>query len=266
MKYNYKEEKIKLENIFKTVASIQKSKENINSVIKYSKEIDPTALGAIFHSCIINYARPFTNNKTENGNTYKFSLKSINKSKSLDTDLHNFILLLRKKVIAHSDIELVDSKVIYQTMQQSKVEQIPLRANERQVLIGVCGNSELLLLPRSTKLLIRMKSHIEMLFERSMEFLSDELLKHFQAIENDESALAEIINSPTARLQETSTLDKAMEDLVTHEFTNINKDEDQWGDFWFMNLKHTMSKKSNEYKLSSDVFFEKGGINKKFKR
>lgn len=266
MKYNFDEEKIKLENTFKSVVSIQKAKENIDSVLKYNQNLDLTALGAIFHSCIINYARPFTQNKIQNGKKYVFSFKAINSSKELDKELHDQILLLRNKVIAHSDIELVDSKIIYQNMVQTIVSQIPFKPIEADALVGICGNAELLLLPSSTKLLTRIQSHIKKVFNKSMDFLSDELLKHFQEIEKNQSIMDEIKKGAVDSITAKVPFNNAMNSLMNHKFTSINKNADQWGEFWFMNLKHTMNKGSNQYKLSSNVFFEKGGINKKFHR
>lgn len=89
----------------RAMISLGDIEESIDYLEAYNGNLPPTIRRAILLAAIISYCRPFFQNAVGSNNEattkYKFHAKDLFDKE--DRDLHNRLLALRKKVLAHSD-------------------------------------------------------------------------------------------------------------------------------------------------------------------
>src|SRR5690242_12517989 len=77
-------------------------------------------LSALHVAGIISYARPFQYSKSGGGRIF-YSTSYLLRSHGFDKDLHRHILLLRDKIIAHSDYDFFPSSTYVQTIGDEEI-------------------------------------------------------------------------------------------------------------------------------------------------
>tara|TARA_R110002072_G_scaffold34164_6_gene102538 strand:+ start:470 stop:1075 length:606 start_codon:yes stop_codon:yes gene_type:complete len=116
------------------IARIIFDKNNIDIEINTEKrKIDILTKEALSSALIVAYSRPFSGNDKSSKN----SIPDLNKNviKILNTnekELHNSLIKLRNKAIAHSDSDIIDIKPYYMSVNNKKLDLlIPLRNKTR---------------------------------------------------------------------------------------------------------------------------------------
>jgi hypothetical protein len=106
----------------RALLSIRMARDGANAILRQWKSQSAEINSALHSSCVIAYARPFTNAATKNGNV-KYPTKRLMAASGFDKELHDHILDLRHRLIAHSDYGIFPSSMYLQAIGD---ERLPL--------------------------------------------------------------------------------------------------------------------------------------------
>jgi hypothetical protein len=99
----------------RALLSIQMARDSAEAILQQWEFQKGGNIAALHSSCVIAYARPFTNAATKNGNI-KYPTKNLMGAPGFDKELHFHILDLRNRLIAHSDYAIFPSSIYLQTI------------------------------------------------------------------------------------------------------------------------------------------------------
>jgi hypothetical protein len=99
----------------RALLSIQMARNSANAILQQWTSQSAENNSALHSSCVIAYARPFTNAATKNGNI-QYPTKNLMRASGFDKELHFHILDLRHRLIAHSDYGIFPSTMYLQTI------------------------------------------------------------------------------------------------------------------------------------------------------
>jgi hypothetical protein len=99
----------------RALLSIRMAHDSIIALLQGWRSQSPENNCALHSSCVIAYARPFTDAATKNGKI-KYPTKGLMAAAGFDKELHIHILDLRHRLIAHSDYGLFPSSMYFQTI------------------------------------------------------------------------------------------------------------------------------------------------------
>jgi len=99
---------------------------SINSAQQYAAKVidcwtgnDFVVLSALHTACVAAYCRPFTSQKTKDGQRL-YPDKLLKNTQGFDKELHEHLIILRKKMIAHSDYDILRSTMYMMSMPDNK--------------------------------------------------------------------------------------------------------------------------------------------------
>jgi hypothetical protein len=105
----FKREKLWLIETAKAVDSFSAAARNFQKLVELGATADAEVRSALHTAGVINYARPFSNNLSgEGGQRTRFAKKNVKDHPSFDDEIHDQLMLLRHKLIAHSDGDYAD--------------------------------------------------------------------------------------------------------------------------------------------------------------
>src|ERR1700722_5351001 len=99
----------------RSLLSIQMARNSANAILQQWTSQSAENNSALHSSCVIAYARPFTNAATKNGNI-QYPTKKLMKAPGFDKELHFHILDLRHRLVAHSDYGIFPSTMYLQAI------------------------------------------------------------------------------------------------------------------------------------------------------
>ena len=130
----------------RALLSIQIAYSSVQALLREWKTENLIVAGALHAACVVAYARPFTPARTKNGKI-TYPTRALRATQDFDNQLHEHLLDLRHKLIAHSDYQLFPSTMYVQTI-----------GNERHLNLGV--NTKALLGIKSHSLACRYEKHL----------------------------------------------------------------------------------------------------------
>src|SRR5262245_46631666 len=96
----------------KAVDSFSAAESSFRKLVEFGTTADADLRSALHTAGVINYARPFSDNFSGKGRQRtSFPKNSVKGHPSFDDDIHRQLILLRNKLIAHSDGDYADSRV-----------------------------------------------------------------------------------------------------------------------------------------------------------
>jgi hypothetical protein len=99
----------------RALLSIQMARASASAILQQWASQSVENNSALHTSCVVAYARPFTNAATKNGNI-QYPTKKLMATPGFDKELHFHILDLRHRLIAHSDYGVFPSSMYIQTI------------------------------------------------------------------------------------------------------------------------------------------------------
>src|SRR5262245_56821600 len=94
----------------KAVDSFSAAVGSFQKLVELGTTLDADVRSALHTSGVISYARPFSNNLSGERRT-SFAKKIVKQHQNFDDDIHLQLLLLRNKLIAHSDADYADGRL-----------------------------------------------------------------------------------------------------------------------------------------------------------
>jgi hypothetical protein len=107
----------------RALASVRTAHERVMVLLREWEAADPVVLGALHSAAVVAYCQPFTDTKTNRG-SIQYRLASLKGAAGFDRDLHDHLLELRNKLIAHADYAVLPSTIAMQVVGD---EQLPIR-------------------------------------------------------------------------------------------------------------------------------------------
>jgi hypothetical protein len=113
----FKREKLSLIETAKAVDSFSAAVSSFQKLVEFGVTADADVRSALHTAGVINYARPFTNNSPgKEGHRTSFAKKIFKGHQSYDDEIHLQLMLLRNKLIAHSDGDYADSRLFRKSL------------------------------------------------------------------------------------------------------------------------------------------------------
>jgi len=123
----FKREKLHLIELAKAIDSFAAAHRSFQKLIALGADGDPDLRAALHTSGVIYYARPFVNNTRADGTRGAFQKKLVNRHTNYDEEIHRELMVLRQKLVAHSDRDYVDGdlfmKLLALETEQEQTEQ-----------------------------------------------------------------------------------------------------------------------------------------------
>lgn len=117
---------------FRALSSIQAAHQYALRLIEGWGNLDDMFSSALHSASVMAYARPFTSAKTKGG-TVQYPLKKLKKAPGFDSDLHDHLMEMRDKIVAHSDYSMLRSTMYLQAIGDSQELPICLGLNVKRL-------------------------------------------------------------------------------------------------------------------------------------
>jgi hypothetical protein len=130
--------------------------------------LDEVVKSALFTSAVVHYARPFGVNKAERG-SQSYGIGELKRAAGFDRELHDHLLDLRNKVVAHQDGTLLRARAghLMLRLREHEVE-IPVQTLAVAMAVQGFGTKEIL-----TRCLNHLKVCVETVWESVQQALGD---------------------------------------------------------------------------------------------
>jgi hypothetical protein len=112
----FKREKLSLIETAKAVDSFSAAASSFQKLVEVGSTADADVRSALHTAGVINYARPFSNNLSKGGHRTSFAKKIIKGHQNFDDNIHLQLMLLRNKLIAHSDADYADGRLFRKSL------------------------------------------------------------------------------------------------------------------------------------------------------
>src|SRR6185436_17422715 len=97
----FKREKFRLIEQLKAIDSFAAAARSFQKLVQMGDDSDTEVRSALHTAAVVHYGRPFSNNRSAGG--ARFELGVIKKHAKYDGEIHRQLIVLRNKLIAHSD-------------------------------------------------------------------------------------------------------------------------------------------------------------------
>jgi hypothetical protein len=104
----------------RALLSIRSAHECIQVNLSQWDSMQPIVRAALHSNCVIAYARPFTPAMTKHGKI-RYPVKEIQSASGFDKELHQHIMDLRDRIVAHSDYDVFPSTMFLQAIGDEKL-------------------------------------------------------------------------------------------------------------------------------------------------
>jgi hypothetical protein len=163
---------------YRALASIQLAHAYARTQLDHGDSLTPAILSALHSSSVIAYCRPFSTANTKRGKTW-YPVRDLKREREFDTRLHDHLLTLRNKIVAHSDYDLLRSTMYFY-----------VAGNSDELPIGVGMNVKRLMGIGSVPLLERYVKHFAMCQRRISETFDSEFNALCRMVRDDPSLFA----------------------------------------------------------------------------
>ena len=118
----------------RALLSIKIAHDSIQTMLRDWHKADVTTQAALHSACVIAYGRPFAGAKSKVG-LWTYSLQPLKRADGFDLELHEHLIELRNKIIAHSDYDLFPSTMFVQGLGE---ERVPLQLDiQAKTMMGI---------------------------------------------------------------------------------------------------------------------------------
>jgi hypothetical protein len=107
----FKRERLHLIEIAKAIDSFGAARRSFQKLVDLGSDADPDLTAALHTSAVINYARPFVNNTRADGVRVAFRKNVVKGHINYVDEVHQELIDLRQKLVAHSDRDYVDGRL-----------------------------------------------------------------------------------------------------------------------------------------------------------
>jgi hypothetical protein len=107
----FKRERLHLIEFAKAIDSFAAARRSFQKLVDLGPEGDPDVTTALHTSAVINYARPFVTNTRADGVRVAFRKKMVKGHENYVEEVHQELVDLRHKLVAHSDRDYVDGRL-----------------------------------------------------------------------------------------------------------------------------------------------------------
>jgi hypothetical protein len=107
----FKRERFHLIEIAKAIDSFGAARRSFQKLVDLGSNGDPDLAAALHTSAVINYARPFVNNTRADGVRVAFRKNVVKGHTNFVEEVHQELIDLRQKLVAHSDRDYVDGRL-----------------------------------------------------------------------------------------------------------------------------------------------------------
>jgi len=105
----FKREKFQLIEQLKAIDSFAAAARSFQTLVQMGDDSDTEVRSALHTAAVVHYGRPFSNNRSAGG--ARFALGVIKKHAKYDGEIHRQLIVLRNKLIAHSDHDYADGRL-----------------------------------------------------------------------------------------------------------------------------------------------------------
>jgi hypothetical protein len=103
----------------RAVDCIAAARRAVTSMLSTWDHPDQELRASLHTAAVINYARPFTSNRTETGPRSRYRTNHLQGAQGYDGRLHDHLLDLRDKLIAHHDSEYLQARLLHEVVNLS---------------------------------------------------------------------------------------------------------------------------------------------------
>jgi len=171
----FKEQKQKLIELAKAVDSFAASARELQKIVELGAAGDADVRSALHSSAVVTYARPFSNNKSGDGHR-KFPERELKGAPGFDKAIHDQLLTLRDKLIAHSDSDYADGRLFAKSLVIT-----PSGADPVKVLAGVQVMTVTVHLIEDIELAKRFLAHVHAVEQAAYAKLSERAQEYVTA-------------------------------------------------------------------------------------
>jgi hypothetical protein len=113
----FKRERLFLIETAKAVDSFSAAVSSFQKLVELGVTADTDVRSALHTTGVINYARPFTNNRSgKGGHRTNFGERIVRGHQGYDDKIHQQLMVLRNKLIAHSDGDYADGRLFRKSL------------------------------------------------------------------------------------------------------------------------------------------------------
>ena len=193
----------------KAFHNLKLSSKSINIFIDLTAKecIDHVFLASLYQASVIFYSKPFTETRFRGGR-HNYKINRLKKLPNFSIDLHDHILEIRKKLVAHDDIDEIEPRIMFKY----------LKHDEELTTLEACITNKAIMYPKDVYFISKMGLHISAC-ENGLRKLVEQDLKSISNIRH--------VNDGTPRYSKTTpfTLNPdehlSLSDLRSEEWANI---------------------------------------------
>ena len=126
----FKRERLHLIETAKAVDSFGAARRSFQKLVDLGSDGDPDLTAALHTSAVINYARPFVNNTRADGLRVAFPKNDVKGHTNFVEEVHQELIVLRQKLVAHSDRDYVDGRLF------KKLWALDIEGEHTEFLVG----------------------------------------------------------------------------------------------------------------------------------
>src|SRR5262249_1568548 len=108
---SFKRERLHLIEMAKAIDGFAAARRSFQKLVDLGPDGDPDLTAALHTSAVINYARPFVNNTRADGVRVAFRKNVVKGHINYVEEVHQELIDLRQKLVAHSDRDYVDGRL-----------------------------------------------------------------------------------------------------------------------------------------------------------
>jgi hypothetical protein len=150
----FKRERLHLIEMAKAIDGFAAARRSFQKLIELGPNGDSDLTAALHTSAVINYARPFVNNTRADGVRVAFPKNVVKGHTNYVEEVHQELINLRHKLVAHSDRDYVDGRLF------RKLLELEIEAEHTKWLVGATVVTQTVHTERDMALAGRFLSHI----------------------------------------------------------------------------------------------------------
>jgi len=150
----FKRERLHLIEMAKAIDSFAAARRSFQKLVDLGSDGDPDLTAALHTSAVINYARPFVNNTRADGVRAAFRKNVVKGHINYVEEVHQELIDLRQKLVAHSDRDYVDGRLF------RKLLALEIEGEHTEFLVGAIVVTQTVQTVHDMALAERFLSHI----------------------------------------------------------------------------------------------------------
>lgn len=171
----FDDERRGITELARAIDSFASASRALSKFSRYNEFLDDDLKSSLFSSAVVNYARPFTPNR--NTDVYKHTLpkKSVASEHGYSGVMHQHIMDLRNKIIAHHDSDYVGASIVYHYLR------LKSDISDKHIVRGGSAITQSVNFPSSTEICLGLQSHIKAVLEAAGKSLKSKFQEYLGA-------------------------------------------------------------------------------------